>query len=356
MIELQEILTYSFIFGFGILTSLEDIREGKIKNKYIIIALAFALIINFNNIFVGQSYFFATLINFAISFLVGVLLWHFHFWTAGDAKLFFSYGFLIPLSVYSYRYFYYFPSLELLINTYIVIMFAIVANLLIKTDAKEKVHILKSSFDKKNLIEMFFITFGFSWLLSVFLGIFGIELNFFIILIILIILRRVIEKSYIFKLSIIVSIARVFFDYSNIVTLSFLFNFSLGYLFFIIAIQFFQSLGSFIFTKPLKIKDLKPGMMPFELIVKTSGGYSKTITLPLKNNKKYTLLYRPNKLFDKKDIEIIKKLYRERKIKSDNIKIQQTLPFAPFLFIGFLLTVLFQGNVVGILKTYIYRF
>jgi prepilin signal peptidase PulO-like enzyme (type II secretory pathway) len=71
---------------------------------------------------------------------------------------------------------------------------------------------------------------------------------------------------------------------------------------------------------------------------------------------KYNFLIKPkSKGLNRKDLKIIKKLYREKKIDFDNLLIQQTLPFAPFIFIGLLLTILFQGNCLIFIKTLIYK-
>ncbi|MBU1500325.1 prepilin peptidase [Patescibacteria group bacterium] len=114
----------------GVMTSYSDIKYGKIKNIHLLWGFCYALLlysflIYYSYFVIHQSdnlkYVVELLINGTIAFVVGYLLWHFNLWAAGDAKLFPIYSLLIPLEIYSKNYIRYFPSLILLADTFLFI-------------------------------------------------------------------------------------------------------------------------------------------------------------------------------------------------------------------------------------------
>ena len=117
------------ILLIGCITSYEDIKISKIKNKWILIGLIYSLLVYlFTWILYGlggrNSYliwnFDKWCINLIISSLVAYFLWHFKMWAAGDAKLFICYAALIPIGQYSRAYLnYYFASFLLLLSIFI---------------------------------------------------------------------------------------------------------------------------------------------------------------------------------------------------------------------------------------------
>jgi len=125
------ILDYLFLpalFLIGLVTSYQDFRYGKIKNKWIISALIWGIgvysIFSIWNLFsdspVSFPYILKVLINGSLALIIGYLLWRFNLWSAGDAKLFFVFSLLLPLKFYWHSYLPFFPSLALLINTFIL--------------------------------------------------------------------------------------------------------------------------------------------------------------------------------------------------------------------------------------------
>jgi len=134
------LLDYLFLpvlFLIGLITSYQDFKEGKIKNKWIILGLVWGLgiyvlcliwtlivpylsqIFSKELTFILPSYILKVLINSAIALIVGYLLWYFNLWSAGDAKLFFVFSLLLPLKYYWKTALPYFPSFSLLINIFI---------------------------------------------------------------------------------------------------------------------------------------------------------------------------------------------------------------------------------------------
>jgi len=117
----------------------EDIRHGKIRNKWIIrgllagIALHIATIIIYSVILkstsINTAYFQNIGINTFLAFCCGVLLWKTGIWSAGDSKLFLLFSFLLPLGFYKYSYIEYFPSLNLLVNIFAVSFLAVLVKI-----------------------------------------------------------------------------------------------------------------------------------------------------------------------------------------------------------------------------------
>lgn len=121
-------------------TSVEDLREGRIRNKWVLMALmwgagAYALLslsriyapyltapAVANTLFNGSwaALIGMTAANAFCSLLIGFLLFHFGYWAAGDAKLFFAVALLLPLKYYFAHFLPVFPALNLFINTILI--------------------------------------------------------------------------------------------------------------------------------------------------------------------------------------------------------------------------------------------
>ena len=138
------ILTYLLLpvfFFIGLVTAYEDIRRGKIRNKWIVLGAIWALSIYFFfliwNFFqfggpIGEisiSFLWKSFLNGFTALCVAYLIWRFEGWSAGDAKLFFVFSLLIPISYYSKSYLPVFPSFALLVNIFIpILLFLIFAS------------------------------------------------------------------------------------------------------------------------------------------------------------------------------------------------------------------------------------
>ena len=90
------------ILFLGVITSYEDIKYGKIRNKWIILGLIYLVVVYiilflvYNIYNLNVTYLYFLLINGTLALLAGFLIWYICLWTAGDAKLFFVYALLIP--------------------------------------------------------------------------------------------------------------------------------------------------------------------------------------------------------------------------------------------------------------------
>lgn len=108
----------------GALTTYEDIKFGKIRNRWILIGLVIGIGTQLGligSIFSGD-YILKVYLNAGVALLLGYLIWRFNGWSAGDAKLFFVFSLLLPLKFYGRSFLPVFPSLVILINTFVPLL------------------------------------------------------------------------------------------------------------------------------------------------------------------------------------------------------------------------------------------
>ncbi|MCD6557540.1 MAG: hypothetical protein J7K31_00715 [Candidatus Aenigmarchaeota archaeon] len=357
----------SFIIVFGILTSWEDIKHFKIPNYYILFALLFAFLENASYAFTAQEYFISFIINAGFSLLVGYGLWLIRIWTAADGKLFFAYSLLVPLSVYYLGYVKYFPSMIIMINTFVPIFLFLVINLLVKTSTQEKIMMLKKTFNRATIMNMFLIITVMSWFVGILFGFLHIPRNFFlsflIIFLMFFILRAKLGKNFT-KTLLICLLVRIILDYQTFLYLSFWIGTIKTLIFFLLAVFFVFNMGVLKFNSNVNIKDLKPGMLLSEIIVEKDGKYSKSLTLPMPTRfailkslieraKESAVISCPSSGITKEDIKKIQQLKKEGKLDFDHLMVQQTVSFAPFLFLGVLLTIILKGSIISYAKIFI---
>jgi len=137
------LLTFLFlipVFLIGIVCSYTDLKYGKIKNKWLIIGFAWALVLylsllSYNYLFLHQAgnlnYLKGMISNGLLALGLGYVLWNLKLWAAGDAKLFTLFAFLLPPEFYAKTYFSEFPSFVLLINIFVPLLVFLLVKALI---------------------------------------------------------------------------------------------------------------------------------------------------------------------------------------------------------------------------------
>ncbi|MBN2547282.1 MAG: hypothetical protein JXB50_15880 [Spirochaetes bacterium] len=123
-------LTFPLIIFFGIKISLTDIFKSKIYNKDILSFLLSGLIIQTVSFFLYFTIFskfsfiilFIFLLNAVLSFLTGFLFWYLNLWAAGDVKFFFAASINMPLG-YLLSQNKFFPSFDCFINIFFLTLF-----------------------------------------------------------------------------------------------------------------------------------------------------------------------------------------------------------------------------------------
>ncbi|MCD6215489.1 MAG: hypothetical protein J7J92_00230 [Candidatus Aenigmarchaeota archaeon] len=362
IIEENIFLMSSFVvFLIGFLTSYDDLTIGKIKNKYILYGLATAVIFNIYYLFHGPLYLKSVLLNSFIGLATGFFFYVAGIWTAADGKLFFVYSCLVPLSIYKLGYVNYFPSFVLLLNTFLPVFFFLFFNLLLRTSWKEKMHVLKGIFRPKFLFLLFLILFSFQWLFPLVFKILHIPADFSILMIFMVFATIGIMfyiRKYLFHFAISFALIRVIFDFQSILHISFWLAFLKVFIFALFLIQFLFTLAQLKFSIHTDIEKLKPGDKSAQMIIKKGKDYVAETLPPFFarfSEGKKDILIKSSVRLTKEDIEKLKALKKEGRLKFKHLLVEETIPFAPFLFLGVLLTYFVRGSIVIYLKLLFYK-
>ncbi len=349
------------ILFLGIITSYTDIKESKIKNKHLVIALVYSAIVYFILTYqtIGQVrlvYFVELGVMSAASLIAGFVMWHIGIWTAGDAKLFSVYSLVVPLSVYKYGHIPYFDSLNLLVNTFLPIFLFLLGILLFRTSLKQKGIFIKKAIEPATIVMVALSLFALLWVLNILLKLVHFKISQIVVIPILFIMLMALEEVKIFKLVYIIggiSILRLILDHS-VYSFAFAKEF-LGLIFLFLLLRFFIiRMGFHFFTKEVDIGLLEEGMTPAEVIYLEGGEYKKkrfmffSLFEQLDWGIKKNYLFNPAEALSKGDVTELKRI--SKKLGFEHLRIQQTLPFAPFLFFGVLLTVAVQGSLFVFLE------
>ena len=366
-------ITYYFLPGIlflGIITSLSDIKYGKIRNKWIIFALIYGLVVNifliFYYLYLGNlslGYILELCINMGFGLLVGFGFWWIRVWTAGDGKLFFAYSVLIPLAVYKQGAIRWIPSFTLLINIFIpglvVMIFLILFKIKIMAIKKVLRSFLKEFFQLKSLFNTVVYLFAILWAVQILLSFVGIK-NYILRIVLTIavfsgIKKKLKGKSVYLMLGIV--LLRLILD-KSVYSLSFLIDLAVIVFVWRLFRSFLKGslsiLGEEIFAKDIKVDKLKLGMILSETVEKISKdrlGYFKKQNIKVIKCKSGYYIRRKKSRFELDDfIEeeglTEKQINKLKKVGIESIKISQTIPFAPFMFFGVLLTLIVKGNIL----------
>jgi Flp pilus assembly protein protease CpaA len=339
------------LLALGIVTSYEDIKEGKIRNKYVIAGLVLSVLIHSLLLLfriIDIRYVLLLGVYVLIALVLGVFLWFIGAWSAGDAKLYVCYIALIPLGVYR-NLAADFPIFTLLVNTILPVFFYLLIKMLIKTSSKHKLKAVKKMLNWKYILTILLVVFSIGWITDLVLGYLGVTYNFLYSLLGIIILFKVFQKVFKKKTMIflvILSIIRIFLNTEEIFTPEFLIGFTFMVLLFAFVRLLIWELGE-VYLNKVNIYKLQEGMILAEGIDKkgfktkrSQYGYSV-----IDDADKF--IYKPSvEGLTKKDIRKIQKAHNRGLLHFNNIKVQQTTPFAPFMFLGVIITIILEGNLL----------
>src|SRR3989338_7078164 len=121
---LLDFLMVPFIAVFAFVTSYEDVRCGRIRNRWIAAAMVYplaaliaqAVYLALTGGKLNPGYLSSFGLNAALSLAAGVAFWFANILTAADAKLFFAYSVAVPLHWYRRVLFPVFPGFSILSN------------------------------------------------------------------------------------------------------------------------------------------------------------------------------------------------------------------------------------------------
>ncbi|MBN2422228.1 prepilin peptidase [Candidatus Woesearchaeota archaeon] len=363
-----ESINIIIIIVFGIITSYQDLKYNKIRNKWVVIAILSSVLSLLIAIFYLKSkgteinidYIKIYFINILISLVFGFFLWLSNLWAPGDAKLFLAYAALVPLSVYKWGNTGYFPSYILLINTVTPVFLYFIVKIIFKIKFKILLRQFILVLDPKFLFSSAIFLFGFYTITTAVLQFLKIQstmvFNVIFILILMLFFTNILNIN-MTAIGFLLSIIRFVFDFQNIFSLTFLINFLMLFLFFVLLRYFVLNLSFIAFSKPIYIESLKQGMCLAEDIIESKGEYTKKkeTSISFVNSifeafqKKETILDNYKSL-TKEDVKKINTLHSGGKIKEHIIFIHEKIHFAVSMFIGVIITLLCRGNFLIFLR------
>ena len=135
--------------------------------------------------------------------------------------------------------------------------------------------------------------------------------------------------------------------------------FVLVFLSFVLIRFFILQLSFYVFTKEVDINLLENGMIPAEGIYNEKGDYKKKELLFFSmfsylNDKKHKYLFDISaEGLNKREVNKLHRLYKTGEIKFEHLRIYQTIPFAFFMFLGVLLTILVRGDIMVVAKSFL---
>ncbi len=340
------------ILGLGIITSIEDIKTGLIRNKWVLSGIVYAFIMNTGLIIfywgsLSHQYLLEILTNLLFAIIMGFGLWYAGIWTAGDGKLFIAFAALIPLSSYSYGHINWAPSLMLLMNIFIIGLIFSLSVILRHLSIPRLVSTTKKMLKEfpKRLLESVLYLFSLYWVLNLALSAIGIPSSAFLKIIIAFILFPLIPRGKIFiYVLLLISIARIFLDkdvYNSQFLIGFIINVIIWKSFMFMLKEGLTDLAYEQFCTDIDIRHLKPGMVLQQDIVKENGKF-KRIPKPL-FSKKSMIDEEPEGLTSAQ-INILKKTGLKR------VRVSRTTPFAPIMTVGAIATILANGNILILLS------
>lgn len=296
------------------------------------------------------------LTNVGLAILVGFLMYFSGLWSPGDSKLFIAVSSLIPINYYNYFIYINFPSLSIFINSFVPAFFTLALFLLFKTTLKQKKESLRNILDLKFLFSFFVIFFIFfnagNLIVDYFFSMTNIAQNYFLAIIFYIfvyyLIKTYLGKQYQFLIYGVLFILSCWY----VLTESYSFKyFIITFLSFLFLRFFFLDLSRFVLLKEVKIHELKEGQVSAEVVFKVDNGYMKKpvnyfslVSLSVDNLNGEIVVENEPEGLSKEDIKVLKDLSKKGCVKS--LLIQRSFPFAIFILIGLIITVVLKGNFI----------
>lgn len=376
MINFFIFLHISVIIICGILATKSDISTGKIKNRdlffcSVIGGLSYIILFFIgggNEIFGWEviAYLKIFSLNLFLSVLTAYLIWDFGLWTAGDAKLFMVFSYLVPLGFYANGFVDFFPGIVLLINIFIppfiFVLFLSIYSLIKWFWEKDRDYKFYLSFIKNRLsgikhvqeirryaVNLIFIFFLVQILTAIFSGLLPKSLNFnFIIFAALFFINKITLK--VFKnrnasiaaviLAILIIIGGIIIDKFSVETMSVSLSKTL---IFIILFVLVDKLVDF-YTEIFDVNRVSPQNVAPKMVL------SERSLTEIKNSIGDKLAsLRAEGVDDEQAIIVRDWAVKEKK----SVLVYRTMPFAPWIFAGVILTLLLKQSVLHVLLLFV---
>jgi len=300
-------------------------------------------------------------INALTALVIGMLMWWFGMWAAGDAKLFAALVAILPLSSYANSYWPWFPAYVLIFNSFLALLGILVGELLIRfikllvKPSPEDGDVWKNALTwvrdhKLDIVRGFLGILFFMMLIKTlrmatqdFIGLFATIQDSTLMYVILFLIFQPLQKLMMKKW---VLIPAVLFTAGfvahaaiwpsgnhNVVTIVKMSGLMVGVVGFLITYQLYLNVFDY---RPIRIWELRPQML-----------LSRKTTDTLKEDRDM-LDHKMGPIgpdgLSRQQVETLRRWWIDRG-KGGKIWISRTIPFAPALFIGTILTVILSGYI-----------
>lgn len=351
---LLDFLTVPFLAVFAVVTSVEDWRTGRIRNKWVAAALIYcaaALLtegfyLSTGGASISTDYLVALGVNAAISAAFVVACWLANLLSAADAKLVFAYSFLVPLSWYRGVLFPQFPAFALMFNAVLplALYYAGYAVLAMLRSGKglSILGALRSSLRPLKLIELLLFVTGFSWAVGIFLAKVAHESGAVLMLTTLVVLYWVASRLPPWLLLAIsggATAGRIAMEGAGMLSWPLLSGLLAMYAFIVVVFIVLLGVSSFAYAEKVSVSSLRPGMIVLEDIRHKADGGCTVVKAHRKAEGKELVAHRSNGL-TKEEIFWLQALAADGRLPLAELTVAQSVPFAPFMAMGVLLTAL----------------
>lgn len=348
-----------FVTGIVLLTCLyasyTDSRFKKIGNVCTYGLVLFGMVCQVLFAYLGVTTSFQVLWLVLGGLAVAFLMYYLGIWSPGDSKLFWGVCVALPPSLYySFSYWRY-PPFIVAVNTFVPYFLVMMVVILARTTWQQKRQVLKSI-----LTPRFLLRFGLSLLsftgISVLLDLFlPFTLDYFSAIVLFVVFYslfdRFVEKRKQFYILLPFSLISIYFLANDLqyfltmmITMALLF----------VGLRFFvASLGDYLFVHEVDIRNLEEGTVPANIIVQDKEGtynlreisFASFISLASRPiDTRVVMDMTPEGLSGEKVAEL--KALAEQgyfAIFGDKVKVQESMPFAPIILIGVVVTIFSRG-------------
>lgn len=340
-----------FAILLGIFSTYSDIKYSKIKNYLLLFTFGSVLIINLvfaflirDYLLMYKEYYFQYFISVLFMFLLSLVLWISGYWNAADSKLMTVFSMLITPGMIRYN----FSNLYIVNFFYNVIFISFIFVIAKSAGNFKNIKDKMKYFRKITLSEMlilFVIIYSFSYISNLFFFINnGID-RIYITVIFTILFFNFLRKLKLWYVVLFISVLiNTFVNLHALYMIDYWKNLVLVFIF-VLTTRILMEFLSFSNVDMVKINDLKTGQfLAQELIIDSPSEKTKKSFFD-------EIQYDLSMGLNEKNIKLIKA--KSHLLKEKNILISRKDPFAPYVFIGFILTLAIGTNIVTFIRVLI---
>lgn len=359
-----EVLVIGVVLAVCLYVSYTDIKYKKIGNVYTYGLVVFGLICQGVFVYLG-----ATTLSQALWLLVGglavaFLMYYLGIWSPGDSKLFWGVCVALPPTIYGlgmWRY----PPFLVAVNTFVPYFLLMMVVILVQTSWQQKWRVLRNVLTPKFLLRFGLSMIAFTGLSTLLNWLLPFNLDYFSAIILFIVLFSIfdqfIEKEKQFYFLLPLSLAAIWPAVRD--PQYFLTMLGITTAVFLILRFFVAPLGDYLFVKEIDVNDLKKGIVPANIIVRDEAGsyqaqeiaFTSFISIASRPRKAEIVMdITPEGLSEAKVAEL-KELAAQGRFAGfgNKVKVQESIPFAPIVLLGVILTIVSRGVFVEKLITLI---